>query len=81
MRKVVLTLKEQEKYDVIKRVVETNGNKERAAIKLKLTIRQIDRLVAGYKKFGKAFFIHGNKLKIYTILNILIVHILSLLNF
>lgn len=61
MRKVVLTLKEQEKYDVIKKVVDTNGNKARAAIKLKLTIRQIDRLIAGYKQFGKAFFIHGNR--------------------
>ena len=27
MRKVVLTLKEQEKYETIKKVVETNGNK------------------------------------------------------
>ncbi len=33
MRKVVLTLKEQEKYTVIKKLVETNGNKERARIK------------------------------------------------
>jgi transcriptional regulator with GAF, ATPase, and Fis domain len=41
MRKVVLTLKEQEKYDVIKKLVETNGNKKRAANKLKLTERQI----------------------------------------
>jgi len=61
MRKVVLTLKEQEKYDVIKKLVETNGNKKRAANKLKITERQINRLIAGYKEFGKQFFVHGNR--------------------
>lgn len=62
MRKVVLTLKEKQKYDVIKKLVETNGNKERARIKLGLkSIRQINRLIAGYKEYGKAFFIHGNR--------------------
>ncbi len=62
MRKVELSLKEQYKYDVIKKLVETNGNKERARIKLGFkSIRQINRLIAGYKKDGKAFFIHGNR--------------------
>lgn len=61
MRKVVLTLKEQEKYDVIKKLVETNGNKKRAANKLRITERQINRLIAGYKEFGKQFFVHGNR--------------------
>ena len=62
MRKVVLTLNEKQKYDVIKKLVETNGNKERARIKLGLkSIRQINRLIAGYKKFGKEFFVHGNR--------------------
>ncbi len=61
MRKVVLTLKEQEKYKTIKKLVETNGNKKRAATHLKLTVRQIDRLIAGYKTFGKEFFVHGNR--------------------
>lgn len=61
MRKVVLTLKEQQKYDVIKKLVETNGNKKRAANKLKLTERQINRLIAGYKQSGKEFFVHGNR--------------------
>ena len=62
MRKVVLTLKEKQKYDVIKKLVETNGNKERARIKLGLkSIRQINRLIAGYKEYGKEFFIHGNR--------------------
>ena len=62
MRKVELTLKENYKYKTIKKLVETNGNKERARIKLHLkTIRQINRLIAGYKEFGKEFFIHGNR--------------------
>lgn len=62
MRKVVLTLREKYKYEIIKNLVETNGNKERARIKLKLkSIRQINRLIAGYKQYGKEFFVHGNK--------------------
>lgn len=62
MRKVELSLKEKYKYETIKKLVETNGNKERARIKLKLkSIRQINRLIAGYKEFGKEFFVHGNR--------------------
>lgn len=62
MRKVELSLKEKEKYQIIKKLVETNGNKERARIKLKLkSIRQVNRLIAGYKEFGKEFFVHGNR--------------------
>ena len=62
MRKVELSLKENQKYQIIKKLVETNGNKERARIKLGLkSIRQINRLIAGYKEYGKEFFIHGNR--------------------
>ena len=61
MRKAVLTLKENKKYLTIKKLVETGGNKKRAATELSLTIRQIDRLIAGYKEFGKEFFVHGNR--------------------
>jgi len=61
MRKVELRMNEQYKYDIIKKLVETNGNKKRASIKLNLSIRQIDRLIKGYKEFGKEFFIHGNR--------------------
>ena len=61
MRKVELSLKEDYKYKTIKKLVETNGNKECARIKLGLkSIRQINRLIAGYKKYGKEFFAHGN---------------------
>ena len=61
MRKVDLKMKEQHKYDIIKKLVETNGNKKRAAIELNLGIRQINRLIAGYRAYGKEFFIHGNR--------------------
>lgn len=61
MRKVELRMNEEYKYSIIKKLVETNGNKKRAAIKLKRSIRQINRMIAGYKQFGKAFFVHGNR--------------------
>ena len=61
MRKVELRMNEQYKYQIIKKLVETNGNKQRAAIKLKRSIRQINRMIAGYKEFGKEFFVHGNR--------------------
>lgn len=62
MRKVELSLKEKQKYEIIKKLVETNGNKERARIKLGLkSIRQVNRLIAGYKEYGKEFFVHGNR--------------------
>ena len=61
IRKVELNMNEQIKYEVIKKLVETNGNKRRAAMTLDLSIRQINRLIKGYIEFGKAFFIHGNR--------------------
>ena len=62
MRKVELTLKEKRKYEIIKKLIETNGNKERAKIKLGFkSIRQVNRLIVGYKEFGKDFFVHGNR--------------------
>ena len=45
MRKVKLRMKEQEKYDVIKELVDHNGNKNRASKKLGISRRQIDRLI------------------------------------
>lgn len=61
MRKVELTMKEEKKYKVIKKLVETEGNKKRASVKLDCTIRHIDRMIAGYKEKGKEYFIHGNR--------------------
>ncbi|MCR5686351.1 MAG: ISNCY family transposase [Lachnospiraceae bacterium] len=52
---------ELHKYEVIKKVVESNGNKNTAAVNLGVTRRQVDRLIVKYKEQGKAAFIHGNK--------------------
>ena len=61
MRKVELRMNEQEKYDVIKELVDHNGNKNRAAKKLGISRRQIDRLIVKYKEKGKSGFVHGNR--------------------
>ena len=61
MRKVELRMNEKEKYDVIKELVDHDGNKNRAATKLNLSRRQIDRLIIKYKENGKSGFVHGNR--------------------
>ena len=63
MRKVELRMNEQEKYKVIKELVDHNGNKNRASKKLGISRRQIDRLIVKYKEKGKAGFVHGNRSK------------------
>ena len=45
MRKAKLNMKENFKYETIKKLVETNGNKKKASIVLKLSLRQINRLI------------------------------------
>lgn len=61
MRKVELRMKEKEKYEVIKELVDHNGNKNRASKKLGISKRQVDRLIIIYKEKGKAGFVHGNR--------------------
>jgi len=61
VKKVYLSMNELEKYNVIKELVDHIGNKNRAALKLNLSIRQINRLILIYKQKGKAGFIHGNR--------------------
>ena len=61
MRKVDLNMTEQEKYETIKKLAETNGNKKRAALNLGCTVRNINRLIKRYKKEGKVAFVHGNR--------------------
>ena len=54
-------MNEQVKFDVIKSLVDHGcKNKLRASLKLGCTIRTINRMILGYKKQGKSFFIHGN---------------------
>ncbi|MFR8230737.1 MAG: ISNCY family transposase [Anaeromassilibacillus sp.] len=53
---------EQKKYEVIKALADhPNGNKDRAALTLGCTKRHINRMLAGYRREGKAFFVHGNR--------------------
>lgn len=54
---------EQKKYEVIKKLVDDpeNASKTNASLKLGLSRRQVDRLIAAYRKRGKAAFSHGNK--------------------
>ena len=63
MRKVVLRMNEKEKYEIIKELVDHNGNKNRAAKKLGISRRQVDRLIIKYKEKGKSGFVHGNQSK------------------
>lgn len=60
MKKVNLNIMEQNKYEIIKKLVETNGNKHRAAIALNCSLRHINRLIQIYKTKGKYGFLHGN---------------------
>lgn len=61
IRKVELNMNELNKYDIVKTLVDHNGNKQRAALKLGITVRHLNRLIKGYKEQGKEFFIHGNR--------------------
>lgn len=56
-------MKESQKYQEIKRLVEQGdkGNKKRVAVKLGCSIRTVDRLIDKYKTSGKEAFSHGNK--------------------
>lgn len=61
MRKVYLRMNEQLKYDIIKKLVVSNGNKKNAAIKLNCSLRTVNRLIIKYKMEGKQGFVHKNR--------------------
>jgi len=62
IRKVELNMKEQHKYEIIKYLVDhPEASKERASLKLHCTVRHVNRMIAGYRKEGKKYFIHGNR--------------------
>ena len=50
MRKVELRMNEQEKYEIIKELVDHNGNKNRASKKLGISRRQVDRLIINIRR-------------------------------
>ena len=62
IRRIDLTMDEQRKYEVIKKLVEGKGNKNAAALKLGITPRHVNRLIEAYKKKGKEAFVHENRL-------------------
>jgi hypothetical protein len=55
MRKVLLTMNELQKYNTIKKLVETNGNKHVAARKIGCSTRYLYRLINGYHEQGKNY--------------------------
>lgn len=61
IRKVELTLNEQEKYKAIKKLAENGGNKKAVAVRLGCTVRHVNRMLKGYQEQGKEYFSHGNK--------------------
>ena len=61
IRRIDLTMDEQRKYEVIKKLVDKEGNKNRAALTLGISKRHVNRLIKAYKEKGKAAFIHGNR--------------------
>ncbi len=61
MKRIDLRMNEQLKYEVIKSLVDHDGNKKAAALKLGCTTRHINRLIQKYKENGKAAFVHGNR--------------------
>ena len=65
-------MNEQLKYDVIKKLVDSEGNKDRAALTLGISKRQVNRLIVAYKEKGKAAFIHGINLFYYFFIILLI---------
>lgn len=54
-------MNEEFKYQVIKKLVDSDGNKNTAALKLGCTRRTVNRMIKGYVEEGKAFFLHGNR--------------------
>lgn len=61
MRRIELNMNENEDYEVIKKLVETNGNKNTAVVKLGVCLKTINRMIKGYQNLGKKYFVHGNK--------------------
>ena len=61
MRKVILTMNENIKYETIKKVSDGLMLKTKAEVILGLTRRQIDRLVNNYRTTGKDAFRHKNR--------------------
>lgn len=82
LKRIDLRMNEQQKYEVIKSLVDHDGNKKAAALKLGCTERSINRMIIKYKELGKEAFVHGNRGRRpkRTISDALAVDIISLYN-
>ncbi len=60
MKLVILNMKEELKYDIIKKVKNSKLSKNSAQIRLGVSRRTIDRLLITYNNKGKAGFKYGN---------------------
>lgn len=61
MRKVELTMKEQTKYEIVKRFVDNKcSNYKNLALQLNSSLKTAYNLVKKYKQYGKTAFSHGN---------------------
>ena len=49
MRKTDLRMNELIKYETIKELVDHDGNTQRVALKLDITVRQVNRLIKKYR--------------------------------
>jgi len=50
MKKVNLTMDENQKYTINKKLVETDGKQDSAAFTLGCTKKHVNRMIQGYKK-------------------------------
>ena len=55
-----LNMDQREKYEIIKKLIETDGNKHAAALRCGCTVRTINRLIRLFHGKGESAFIHGN---------------------
>ena len=60
VKRISLSMKYDKQYQVIKDLVDHHGNKKRAALKLGISVRQVNRRIKQYQDKGKAAFVHGN---------------------
>ena len=61
LKRIDLRMNEQQKYDVMKSLVDHNSSKKAAAVKLGCTTRHVNRLIKQYREHGREAFIHGNR--------------------
>ena len=52
IRKVILKMNEELKYQIIRLLVDTNGNKKAAALRIGCSVRHINRMITGYREMG-----------------------------